>query len=169
MKIHVHVLPIPSPGHPDPPMLFHYTTGEKLDQILRSGHILPTTAKIEPHERPVAWYSTSQQWEPTCSKVAVPGKLGQLMTAHAQGGLVRISVPATAAPHSFQHLPAIAGTTPSEWLGLLLAGLELGADPNTWRFTLEAVPIALFHAVESYDFATDRWHAVDLGERACRN
>jgi hypothetical protein len=173
MKLTIQLVPIPPPGHPDstpdPPTLFHYTTGQKLAAILRSGAILPTTAKVPPHEKPVAWFSTSPTWEPTCTKVPIPGKPGQFMTARAQGGLARIQVPASAAPHRIQDLPRLAGTTPAEWLGLLLAGLELGADPNTWRFTLVPVPVALFHAVEFFDFATDRWLAVDLVELACRN
>ena len=173
MKLTIQLVPIPPPGHPDstpdPPTLFHYTTGHKLDLIFRSGAILPTTAKVPPHEKPVAWFSTSPMWEPTATKFPAPGKLGQLMTAQAQGGLARIQVPSSAAPHRFQDLTRLAGTSSDDWLGLLLAGLELGSDPNTWRFTLAPVPVALFREVEFFDFATDRWHAVDLAELACRN
>jgi hypothetical protein len=173
MKLTIQLVPIPPPGHPDstpdPPTLFHYTTGQKLDFIVRSGAILPTTAKVPPHEKPVAWFSTSDQWEPTASKFPAPGKLGQLMTASAQGGLARITVPASAAPHRIHDLPRLAGTTPQDWLGLLLAGLELGADPSTWRFTLEPVTVALFREIEFFDFASDQWHAVNLAELACRN
>ncbi len=173
MKLTIQLVPIPPPSHidnaPEPSFAWHYTTGTKLRQIINSGAILPTTAKVPPHEKPVAWFSTSPTWEPTCTKVPIPGKFGQLMTARAQGGLARIQVPASAATHRIQDLPRLAGTTPQDWLGLLLAGLELGSDPNTWRFTLEPVPVALFREVEFFDFATDRWLAVDLAELACRN
>jgi hypothetical protein len=173
MKIHIHVIPIDLPGQldpvPDPLFVWHYTTGANLDLILRSGAIVPTTAKVPPHEKPVAWFSTSDEWEATATKVPVPGKVGQLMTAQAQGGLARIQVPASAAPHRIQDLPRLAGTTPEDWLGLVLAGLELGADPGSWRFTLSPVPVSLFSVVEFLDLATDRWHAVDLAELACRN
>ena len=171
MQIHV-LIPIPSPTStgPDPPeVIYHYTTGLKLRSIINSGGIRPTTAKIEPHEKPVAWFSTQDQWEPTATKVPVPGLQGQIMTAQAEGGLVRITVPRTCAPYVFQHLPLIAGTKPSVCIGLLLAGLELGSDPGTWRFTPTPVPSALFREVEFYDFANDRWVAVDLAELACRN
>jgi hypothetical protein len=94
---------------------------------------------------------------------------GQTLTAKAQGGLVRITVPGSAAPYVFPQLPLIAGTKPSVCIGLLLAGLELGADPGAWRFTPASVPTALFREVEFYDFASDRWVAVDLAELACRN
>ena len=94
---------------------------------------------------------------------------GQIMTAKAQNGLVRITVPGTCAPYAFPQLPLIAGTKPSVCIGLLLAGLELGSYPATWRFTPTPVPTAMFREVEFYDFASNRWLAIDLAELACRN
>ena len=171
MQIHV-LIPIPAPTStgPDPPeIIYHYTTGLKLRSIINSGAIKPTTAKIEPHEKPVAWFSTSPQWEPTATKVPIPGKQGQLLTAKAQAGLVRVTVPGTCAPYVFPQLPLIAGTSPQACIGLLLAGLELGSEPNTWRFTPTPVPTFLFRGVEFYDFTSNAWLAVDLAELACRN
>ncbi len=174
MKIHVTLIPITSSGKPPPSpdtpdKIFHYTTGLKLKHIINSGCIRPTTAKIEPYEKPVAWFSTQDQWEPTATKVPIPGMQGQIETAKAQGGLVRITVPGACAQYVFPQLPLIAGTNPSTCIGLLLAGLELGSDPDTWRFTPTTVPGALFREVEFYDFANDRWVAVDLAELASRN
>jgi len=174
VQIHVHLIPTPGPNQPtpspDPPeYVYHYTTGLKLKQILNSGFIKPSTAKIEPHEKPVAWFSTVLEWEPTATKVPTPGMQGQIMTAQAQGGLVRITVPGTCAPYVFQQLPLVAGTKPSVCVGLVVAGLELGSDPDTWRFTPTPVPTALFRAVECFDFAHDRWLAIDVAELACRN
>ena len=170
MQIHV-LIPISNPNTgPDPPgNIYHYTTGLKLRSIINSGAIKPTTAKIEPHEKPVAWFSTSPQWEPTATKVSIPGVQGQIETAKAQGGLVRITVLRTCAPYVFPQLPLIAGTSPQACIGLLLAGLELGSDPDTWRFTPTPVPMALFREIEFYDFANDHWLAIDLAELACRN
>ena len=174
MKLHITLIPIPSPGHapavPDPPEnIYHYTTGLKLRSIINTGAIKPTTAKIEPHEKPVVWFSTSPAWEPTATKVPVPGMAGQMETAQSQGGLVRITVPGTCAPYIFPQLPLIAGTKPNVCIGLLLAGLKLSSDPDTWRFTPTPVPTAMFREVEFYDFASDRWLAIDLAELACRN
>ena len=170
MQIHV-LIPVSTPNTgPDPPdRIFHYTTGSKLREIINSGCIKPTTAKIEPNEKPVAWFSTSPTWEPTATKAPIAGKQGQLLTAQAQSGLVRITVPATCAPYVFPQLPLIAGTSIKACIGLLHAGLELGADPRAWRFTPEPVPVCLFREVEFYDFANDTWLAVDLAELACRN
>ena len=174
MQIHVTLIPISStdklPPGPDPPdVIYHYTTGLKLEHIINSGHIQPTAAKIEPHEKPIAWFSTQDQWEPTASKVPITGMAGQIATAQAQGGLVRITVPGRCAPYVFQQLPLIAGTKPIVCIGLLSAGLELGSDPDTWRVTPTPVPTALFREVEFYDFAHDRWVAVDMAELAYRN
>jgi hypothetical protein len=170
MQIHVLIPVSPSNTGPDPPdVLYHYTTGLKLRSIINSGHILPSTAHIEPNEKPVAWFSISPTWEPTATKVPVPGKQGQIITAKAQSGLVRITVPATCAPYSFPQLPLIAGTSIKACIGLLHAGLELGADPGAWRFTPTPVPVCLFREVEFYDFANDHWLAIDLAELACRN
>jgi len=176
MQLTIHLIPIPprdSPDSPDQPPtadhIFHYTTGHKLRLILLCGHITPSTAGIEPHEKPVAWYSTSPHWEPTASKCPIPGMPGQLVTAQAQHGLARITVPAASAPYGFEELTRIAGTSHETCRGLLLAGLKLGSDPTTWRFTPEPVPASLFREVEFFDFANDRWLAVDLAELACRN
>ena len=174
MQIHIQLIPISStdqpPPSPDPPEhVYHYTTGLKLRSIINSGGIKPTTAKIEPHEKPVALFSTSPEWEPTATKVPVPGMTGQIMTAKSKGGLVRIKVPGTCAPYIFPRLPLIAGTKPSVCIGLLISGLELGSDPDTWRFTPTPVPTAMFHEVGFYDFASNRWLAIDLAELACRN
>ena len=174
MQIHVTLITISSPDQippaPDPPEdIYHHTTGMKLLQIINPGQIKPTSAKIEPHEKPVAWFSTQDQWEPTDTKVPIPGTQGQIKTAKAQGGLVRITVPGTCAPYVFPQLPLIADTKPTVCIGLLLAGLEFGSDPDTWRFTPTPVPTALFREVGFYDFASNRWLAVDLAELSCRN
>ena len=172
MKISIHLIPIPPPHpgpHPPPDILFHYTTVFKLKQIINSGLIRPSTARIEPGEKPVVWCSTSPTWEPTATKCPVPGKPGQLITANAQGGLARIKVPAPCAPHDVRQLHGLACTPISSCVALLYSGLELGSDPATWRFSLDAIPSVLFRSVELFDFELEDWREIDLAELACRN
>lgn len=175
MKISIHLIPIPPPefssasASAPPDQLFHYTTVFKLKQILNSGLIRPSTARIEPDEKPVVWCSTSPTWEPTATKCPVPGKPGQLITANAQGGLARIEVPAHCAPHDVRQLHGLACTPISTCVALLYSGLELGSDPATWRFSLDAIPSVLFQSVELFDFQRDAWREIDLAELACRN
>jgi hypothetical protein len=82
---------------------------------------------------------------------------------------VRIAVPACVAPHVFEDLPRVAGTTAEVCRGLLLAGLKLGSDPLAWRFTPDPVPAALFREVKFFDFASGTWLAVDMHDLVCRN
>jgi hypothetical protein len=177
MKVEIVFIPVghsapPTPHHslgPPPATLWHYTTRQKLAQILAAGVIQPSTARIEPHEKPIVWFSSRPTWEPTATKCPFAGKLGQLVTASVQGGLVRISVPPSTAPYIFPQLPLIAGTTPATCIGLLMAGVDLGADPDQWRFTPEPVPMSLFREVELFDFERDSWRAIDMAELARRN
>jgi hypothetical protein len=175
MKVHIHVIPVHAESPPEPALqppyssvsstpLWHYTTGLKLRGILQAGEIKPSTAHLDPGEKPVVWFSSRPTWEPTATKCPLPGKLGQYITARAQDGLVRICVPACAAPHSFRHLHAIAGTSPQTCVGLVLSGLEMGADPGDWFFSPTSVSAALFRSIEGYDFTTDSWLALDMAE-----
>ena len=177
MKLQIHIIPVdpckppgfPSAPGPPPETRWHYTTGQKLNGILTSGEIRPSTAHLDAGEQPVVWFSSRPIWEPTATKCFVSGKLGQLITAQAQGGLVRIAVPASTAPYTFQHIHVIAGTTPETCVGLILAGLEMGADPNDWWFTPQSVSAVLFRAIELYDFEQDQWRPLSISELACRN
>lgn len=159
-------LAIPAAPGPPPETLWHYTTGQKLELILKTGEIRPSTARLDPDEKPVVWFSSRPTWEPTATKCPLSGKLGQIITAEAQAGLVRVAVSPEIAPYAFQALPLIAGTSPRTCIGLILAGLELGADPNQWRFTPKPVPVALFRSIERYEFASDTWAQVSLSELA---
>ena len=177
MKIQIHLVPVglskplgvPAAHGPPPSTLWHYTTCQKLDQILASGEIKPSTACLDVNEKPVVWFSARPTWEPTATKCSVPGKLGQLITAHAQGGLARIAVSSHVSPYSIEQLHLVARTSLQTCAGLILAGLEMGGDPHDWFFTPDSVPLSLFRAIELYDFAQDQWQAVDIAELACRN
>lgn len=166
MKVEIVLVPVgPIPQQVTPPpssqpveRLWHYTTRHKLGEILAAGVIQPSKAFIEPAEKPVVWFSSRPTWEPTATKCPLTGKLGQYVTASAQGGLARIAVAPQTAPYVFPQLPLVAGTSPATCIGLLLAGLEVGADPDQWFFSLRGVPRDLWLAVEVYDFETDRWH-----------
>ena len=142
---------------PLPYVLYHYTTQEKLAQILSSDVIKPSTTRLEPNEKPVVWFSTSSQWEPTATKCLLTGKLGQVITAVAQGGLARIAVRPGVARHGLRELPLLALTPTETCMGLVLAGLKMGADPAHWRFSLEPVYRKDWQAIELFDFEHSIW------------
>jgi hypothetical protein len=85
MKLTVHLIPIPPPNStgPDPPdTVFHYTTGHKLKRIINSGQILPSTAHVPANEKPVTWFSTQDQWEPTVTECPIPRELRRVDCGH---------------------------------------------------------------------------------------
>jgi len=146
-----------SPVRPPPRTLWHYTTAHKLGAILASGAIIPATAAIDPGESPVVWFSSRPTWEPTATKCPAPGRLGQILTAAAQGGLVRIAVRPEIAPYRFAHLPIVAGTQPSTCVRLCVAGIEMGGDPDDWHFATTPVRRADWIAIDRYRFEDDLW------------
>lgn len=51
-------------------ILYHYTTGQKLTQILESGYLIPSAAGGNPKETPLLWFSKTKDYEPTALKMA---------------------------------------------------------------------------------------------------
>lgn len=47
---------------------WHYTTGECFERIAAAGFLRPATIGLDPGERPIAWFTTNQEWEPTANK-----------------------------------------------------------------------------------------------------
>ena len=96
--------------------LFHYTTGERLKEILRDQTIKPATANVDTSsERPVVWCMFSREWEPTCNKGWADPRTGQVRqlsayeTAQRGGGLFRIEVEEGAAPHNWKAFRQLSG------------------------------------------------------------
>jgi hypothetical protein len=56
---------VPSTGKPE--MLWHYTIGYHLPEILRSG-VIRQAATLDADERPVVWFSSNQEWEHGCDR-----------------------------------------------------------------------------------------------------
>ena len=50
-------------------ILYHYTTGQKLVQIIESGYLIPSAAGGKPGEVPLLWFSKSKDYEPTALKM----------------------------------------------------------------------------------------------------
>jgi hypothetical protein len=49
-------------------VVWHYTTGEKLNLIISTRALRPTSAEIADGELPALWFSKEQIWEPTAQK-----------------------------------------------------------------------------------------------------
>ncbi|MGH3626908.1 MAG: hypothetical protein ACRET2_02630 [Steroidobacteraceae bacterium] len=121
-------------------MAWHYTVGKHAENIRRDGFIRPATLHVRPPEKPIVWFSTRQDWEPTATPawernynmMTVP------MMMELAGGLWRFGM------DSAEFLPwgrlKEAARIPKK----VLRGLEKAArgDPYCWYGSLEPVAIA---------------------------
>ena len=79
-------------------MLWHYTNGRALADILKHGAIVATQCRHLPGERPIVWLTLSDDWEPMCNKTMIdPDTLRYLTlsreeTAAHFGGLARFGI-----------------------------------------------------------------------------
>jgi hypothetical protein len=137
-------------------IVWHYTTGEKLYQIVRDSVIKPATAFVPIGERPIVWFSTAPVWEETANKrlLRSDGKIVSLDRdgTHVHGGgLIRIGVAPETAPYKWELLKAKAHMTPRMAKGLIKAAHKCGAKPSEWRGTFEPVPFEKWIALEVWD------------------
>lgn len=78
-------------------MLYHYTIGIRMKNILAEGVIRPATAHVPKGERAVVWFSANPQWEETANKLWDDGsgnlrRLNKEETRNLGDGLYRIAV-----------------------------------------------------------------------------
>jgi hypothetical protein len=132
---------------------WHYTVGAKLTLILGDGMIKPATSGVPRGERPIVWFSTNQDWEPTADK-SVMDEHGTLIhldrekTAEMAGGLARISVAAETAPHDWQAIKELSGMTGWVAQGLYKTGIKKGSRPGDWWGSFDPVPRSKWLAIQ---------------------
>ena len=139
---------------------WHYTTGQRFLTIVVDGVIQPSTAFVEPPERPIVWFSTHPVWEATaCKGLFVPGDGPRIATfaemVRLGGGVVRFGVAPPTAPYHFQALVQRSGMSVAMAHGLRHRGQAQGADPSDWWGTFQPVPRELWTDVEVWE--EDHW------------
>jgi hypothetical protein len=139
---------------------WHYTTGENLSLILRDRFIKPATAFVPLGERPIVWFSTNPNWEPTASKATIDqdnvfSRLTMAETAELCGGLARFAVAPETAPHDWRALKGRSGMSNRMVQHLYKEGINQGARPGDWWGTFDPVPRSKWIAVQGYELG--RW------------
>ena len=151
-------------------MLWHYTIGRCLVQILRDGYIRPARAGVPAGERPIVWFSQHRDWEPTaCKDVRGPDGTRRTLTKEEMqemDALIRIGVERETAPHDWRALKQLSGMSPKMAQGLQRSALQQGARPGDWRGTFENVPQAEWLAVEV--LLDERWQSFPAADTASR-
>jgi hypothetical protein len=147
-----------------PVRLWHYTSeAHHLPLILRDGSIHPATVGIGTHERPVVWFSSRQDYEPTAIKVArdLPdgsSQLGELADQIEAVGAARIGIdPGAALP--WARLVKAAKISPTTQRRLIRAARAVGGSAADWFGVVGEVPRPLWRAVQV--MRAGRWVAAD--------
>lgn len=148
-------------------MKWHYTVGLCWAEIVKDGVIKPATAFVPPGEKPIVWFSTSEDWDSTANKVQVRDdgtvqNLDRAETEQLAGGLVRIGVDAETAPLDWHALKELSGMSSGMAQGLYKVAIKQGSRPGDWWGTFDAVPRAKWLKVERYD--NGQWVPVPFGE-----
>jgi hypothetical protein len=148
------------------PVLWHYTLGLHLPDILRSGVLRP--GATVPGEWPAVWFSFRRGWEPAAGTGLPPSeeetrRTLEVWATHGLkaalesrpkrspaelGGLVRIGVRPRAAPFTWDAFVRLGGIPPSGAQARVTLDRALGSDPADWRVSLLPVPASEWIAIE---------------------
>jgi len=130
---------------PQAPLLaWHYTLGTSLLGILKNGHILPAEQPDTPViECPLAWFSLSQQHDPSALKRLVLNGVPQAPTLQTMrqlgNGVYRLGLPPRALLGG-EALRRQARISKERWAALLKQAQACGADASQWYASVDPVP-----------------------------
>lgn len=148
------------PRHGENTLLWHYTTWQCFENIVDDGVIRPTTAWIADEERPIVWFSSNQEWEPTSTKIYVPhdGEARRLSKEELRvrgNGLVRFGVNRRTARLDWTAMKRLSGMSRDTARELKVIGRRLGSKPEWWFGSFDPVPRSEWVAIDVLD--EGRW------------
>jgi len=134
-------------------IVWHYTTGQCSIGIIESGVIRPATDKVPAGERPIVWFSSNQEWEPTSTKyIMTPeGSSRRLSKDELEAGgngLVRFGVTRRTAKLDWTAIKRLSGMSRSTARYLKVKGRRLGSQPEWWFGSFDPVQRSEWIAVE---------------------
>ena len=164
---------------PSVELVWHYSKGIHLTDIIKSGKLLPATAGVPAPEKPVLWFTSSPVYPPS----ACPGELvdpesmrtrrvGRKLVADAQSMKTRtLSVAETAARYggvirfgvdagltlSWREVQEAARISPAMVRALESVARKQGEDPNDWRGIVGALPIAHVLTLDIDETGSGAW------------
>jgi hypothetical protein len=139
---------------PKTPILWHYTTADRLTQILAAGELRPVP--LAKKVKPVVWFTTQSDWEPMANRVwqspeGTVRRLGKDQTIVLAGGLARIAVAPDVATIDWKTYKAESDIVPKMAQQIYNEAVSLGSRPGDWYATFQSVP-------------RDRWLRVEIWE-----
>ena len=126
-----------------PSILWHYTTVDRLQQILIEGELrpVPLGRKI----KPAVWFTTNPDWEPTANRVwhAPEGTVRRLskdQTIVLAGGLARIGVAPQVASVDWKTYKSTSDIPPKVAKQIYDEAVSIGSRPGNWLASFKGVP-----------------------------
>ena len=137
-------------------IIWHYTTGQRLSGIAHSGVLRPSAPTRERSEKPVVWFSSKPDWDATANLiVATSGRARRYAskdeTIIVGGGLARIGVAASIAPHDWKDYKKLSGVSPRRAKAMYDRAVAVGSRPNGWRVSFDPVPQSEWRIVEIWN------------------
>lgn len=131
---------------------WHYTTQERLEQILEDGVLLPTTYAPPDNFTRTLWFSTNQHYEQTARKrVAGTATRLTMEEMHVLLGLARIGAPDDLVFLHFRSWAYVVGVPGQTRSSFVNGGIELGANPGDWYASFEALPKERWATIELWN------------------
>jgi hypothetical protein len=133
--------------------IFHYTTRDRLLLIEEAGAINPSTAGMEPGERPAVWLTKRDTWEATATKLITEG--GRLRPATMDemlaAGLARIEVRPSITFHNWSKFVKKSGVSSEMAKALRDQARRQGSNVNDWLVSFSPISSDRWIAVERWD------------------
>jgi hypothetical protein len=125
-------------------VVWHYTPGIRLREIVRSGFIKRADAGVVGGERPAVWFTRSESWEETANKM-IPLQGGgycfgtRESTEQIWKGLFRIGVSSETAPISWIGFGKQSGISVASKNALTKTAKRAGSNVYDWCVTFDEV------------------------------
>lgn len=144
--------------------VWHYTTGQRLADIIISQEIRPATAFVDANEKPVVWFSTSPDWEEVANKMLQEAdgsiqKLSKQETARLASPPARICIKPSVAPYIWEDYVKLSGIRKDIVKSLIEVAEEVGSDVRKWRVSFSPVSISEWIDIEIWNDEAKKWQS----------
>lgn len=132
--------------------LFHYTRAGKIQTIISDAEIKVASKYVDSTEKPVAWFSYRQDWEPTATPMHKDRPLDHLSFEEFAEleTPVRIEIDPQAAPLDWRTWRKLSGVKSRMAKTLEEIALRQNASVTDWRMSFEPVKIEHWLAIEFF-------------------
>lgn len=148
-------------------LVWHYSNGMVIEEIVKSGVIKLATAGIVAPEKPAAWFSSNPHWDLSANRGNLALKKGDYPVGTAFSvdpdefeetpfdaeamdrdfGRYRIGVLPEAAPHGWETFKKLSGIQ-KDIAESLEKMVESHGNPREWRASFSPVPRKMWRTVE---------------------